>query len=65
MGRYLNVDVGGCEETVELLKVLYRLQGSSLSREIKAWIEQQAAANREDLQRLRATARPPNEAASG
>ncbi len=65
MGRYLNVDVGGCEETVELLKVLYRLQGSSLSREIKAWIEQQAAANREDLQRLRATARPPNKAASG
>ena len=58
MGRALNVDVGGHEETVELLKALFKLRGSSISREIKAWIVAQAKANKADLDQLRKVSKP-------
>ena len=60
MGRYLNVDVGGHEETVTLLKALFQLRGSSISQEIKEWLKGQAKANAPELEKLRQAAKIKN-----
>lgn len=60
MGRYLNVDVGGHEETVTLLKAFFQLRGSSVSQEFENWIQDQAMANGPDLEKLRQAAKIKN-----